>query len=171
MERLLIRVRDRVRRWAARFTHDADEADDVAQDVLVALPEQVRRFDQRRSFAAWLYVVTRRIALSTHRTESRRKALLASFAPEAGAQEYNGDALTQETAALTALVLRYFDALPARQRQVFEMVELRGMPHGIVARELGMRESTVRAHLFKARTNIRGKLLRHHEALVREYKP
>ena len=67
-------------------------------------------------------------------------------------------------------MLGYFDRLPPRQRQVFEMAELRGMPHADVARELGMQPSTVRAHLFKARASIRERLLEDHEALVREYR-
>src|SRR4051812_141361 len=155
VERLLVRVRDRIYRWAARFTGDADEADDVAQQVLVSLPEQVKRFDQRRSFASWLYVLTRRVALSKHRTETRRRGLLASFVSDADGRAHNSEGATDDTARLTALVLSYFDALPPRQRQVFDMAELRGMSHAVVARELGMQESTVRAHLFKARETIR----------------
>jgi RNA polymerase sigma-70 factor, ECF subfamily len=135
-----------------------------------ALHEQVKRFDQRRSFAPWLYVVTRRVALSARRTEGRRRGLLAEVVLDADEREDSSDASVEDTTRLTALVLSYFDALPPRQRQVFEMVELRGMPHAAVARELGMQESTVRAHLFKARASIRGKLLQDHEALVREYR-
>ncbi|MDB4892745.1 MAG: polymerase sigma factor, sigma-70 family [Gemmatimonadetes bacterium] len=168
VERLLVRFRDRIHQWAARYTHDADEADDVAQEVMVGLPDRVKRFDQRRPFAAWLYVLTRRVARSTQRTASRRRDLLASFVPDVDeATDSHGSTENAET--LSALVLGYFDALPPRQRQVFEMVELRGTPHAVVARELGMQESTVRAHLFKARASIRTKLLEHHEALVREY--
>jgi RNA polymerase sigma factor (sigma-70 family) len=136
----------------------------------VALPVQVKRFDRRQSFAAWLYVVTRRVALSTKRTESRRRGLLTSFASESDGRDYKNEDSTADSALLIALVLEYFDALPPRQRQVFEMAELRGFSHAVVARELGMRESTVRAHLFKARVTIRGKMLRDHESLIREYR-
>jgi len=170
VERLLVRFRDRIHRWAARYTHDADDADDVAQEVMVGLRDRVKRFDQRRPFAAWLYVLTRRVALSTQRTESRRRELLASFVPDADEPAADRQGSTENSEALTALVLGYFDALPPRQRQVFEMAELRGMPHADVARELGMQASTVRAHLFKARASIRSRLLQDHEALVREYR-
>ncbi|MEO5815511.1 MAG: sigma-70 family RNA polymerase sigma factor [Gemmatimonadaceae bacterium] len=170
VERLIVRFRDRIHRWATRYTRDADDADDVAQEVMVGLGDRVKRFDQRRSFAAWLYVLTRRVALSTQRTESRRRDLIASFVPDADEPSADSDGSTEDAQALTALVLAYFDALPPRQREVFEMAELRGMPHVVVARELGMQASTVRAHLFKARASIRRKLLEHHEALIREYR-
>lgn len=170
MERLLVRFRDRIHRWAVRYTQDADDADDVAQEVMVGLRDRVKRFDQRRPFAAWLYVLTRRVARSTQRTASRRRDLLASFIPDADEPAADSHDSTENAESLAALVLGYFDALPPRQRQVFEMAELRGMPHAVVARELGMQASTVRAHLFKARASIRNKLLEHHEALVREYR-
>ena len=170
VESLLVRFRDLIHRWAVRYTQDADEADDVAQEVMVGLPDRVKRFDQRRPFAAWLHVLTRRVALSTRRTESRRRDLLASFVPDTEQPDVERHGSSQDAKTLNAFVLSYFDALPPRQRKVFEMVELRGMPHAAVARELGMQASTVRAHLFKARASIRSRLLEHHEALIQEYR-
>ena len=170
VESLLVRFRDLIHRWAVRYTRDADDADDVAQEVMVGLSDRVKRFDQRRPFTAWLHVVTRRVALATRRTESRRRDLLASFVADADEQATERHGSAQDAKTLNALVLGYFDALPPRQRRVFEMVELRGMPHAAVARELGMQASTVRAHLFKARASIRSKLLEHHEALIQEYR-
>lgn len=74
-----------------------------------------------------------------------------------------------DTGALAALALRYFDALPRRQRQIFELVDVRGMWPAEVAAQLGMEQVTVRAHLFKARRTIRAKMLEHHEQLLKEY--
>jgi DNA-directed RNA polymerase specialized sigma24 family protein len=53
---------------------------------------------------------------------------------------------------------------------IFEMVDLRGMAPTEIARELGMEQATVRAHLFKARRTIRAKMLEHHERLLKEYR-
>ena len=170
VERLLVRFRDRIHQWAARYTRDADDADDVAQEVMLGLRDRMKRFDRNRPFAAWLFVLTRRVALSNKRTESRRRDLLASFPTGDDDSAAPAQSATEDAAALTALVLTYFDALPPRQRRVFEMAELRGMPHADVARELGMQASTVRAHLFKARAAIRARMLEHHEALIREYR-
>jgi RNA polymerase sigma factor (sigma-70 family) len=75
-----------------------------------------------------------------------------------------------DSARLAALVLEYFDGLPTKQRQIFEMVDLLGMTPAEIARQLGMEQVTVRAHLFKARRTIRGKLLEHHERLLKEYR-
>lgn len=169
LDRLVARVQDRVRGWAGRFTDDADAADDVAQEVLIGLERRVKRFHGASRFSTWLFAVTRNVALSQRRRETRRAMLLERRA----APEVTGIASGEsdpDTARLASLVLLYFDALPNRQRSIFEMVDLQGMTPAEVARQLGMEQVTVRAHLFKARRAIRCRMLEHHERLLKEYR-
>jgi RNA polymerase sigma-70 factor (ECF subfamily) len=169
VERLVARVQDRVRGWAARFTEDADAADDVAQEVLIGLERRVRKFSGTSRFSTWLFSVTRNVALSRRRREQHRAFLLerqtASDPPQTETVDADPDA-----AEIARLVLRYFDELPAKQRLIFESVDLLGMTPAELSRELGMEQVTVRAHLFKARRAIRSKLLEHHERMLTEYR-
>jgi RNA polymerase sigma-70 factor (ECF subfamily) len=169
VDRLVARVQDRVRGWAGRFTDDADAADDVAQEVLIGLERRVKRFHGASRFSTWLFAVTRNVALSQRRREQRRAMLLErrmeSRSAEIAVAESDPDA-----ARLASLALQYFDALPNRQRSIFEMVDLQGMTPAEAARQLGMEQVTVRAHLFKARRTIRSRMLEHHERLLKEYR-
>jgi len=168
LERLLDRVQARVRRWAGRFTSDADAAEDITQDVLIGLERRVQRFDGESRFSTWLFSVTRNVALSRQLRETRRAALIAErhhLADDDAANFRDPDA-----ARLAALALRYFDALPPQQRRVFELVDIRGLTPAEVARRLSMEQSTVRGNLFKARRSIREQLLQHHERLLKEYR-
>ena len=167
-ERLVARVGSRVRAWAARFTDDADTADDVAQDVLISLGRRVRHFHGASRFSTWLFAVTRNVALSKRRRESRRAELLDRHATLANAT--TDEPPDPDTQRLAALVLEYFDRLPRRQRQIFELADIRGMSPAEIARELGMQQVTVRAHLFKARRAIRERMLQNHERLLKEYR-
>ena len=169
VERLVARVQDRVRGWAARFTDDADAADDVAQEVLIGLERRVRKFSGTSLFSTWLFSVTRNVALSRRRREQHRAVLLERRTVIDPPQSETGEA-DPDAAELARLVLRYFDDLPPRQRMIFESVDLLGMTPAEVARELKMEQVTVRAHLFKARRTIRSKLLEHHERMLKEYR-
>jgi RNA polymerase sigma-70 factor, ECF subfamily len=168
VERLVARVQDRVRTWATRFTDDEDSADDVAQEVLIGLERRVKRFDGASRFSTWLFAVTRNVALSQRRRDQRRAMLLERrFEVEgvvAGTTEQDHDATR-----LAGLVIQYYDALPRRQRSIFEMVDLQGMTPAEVARQLKMEQVTVRAHLFKARRAIRARMLEQHERMLKEY--
>jgi RNA polymerase sigma-70 factor (ECF subfamily) len=168
VERLAARVRAQVHAWAARFTNDPDTADDVTQVVLIGLERRVRRFNGRSRFSTWLFAVTRNVALSHRRRDQRRAELLAHQGQleTDHAAEATDD---PDAARLAALVLTYFDALPRRQRQIFELSDVRGWSSAEIARELGMQQVTVRAHLFRARKAIRERMLEHHERLLKEY--
>lgn len=169
VERLVTRVQHRVRGWAARFTDDGDAADDVAQEVLIGLERRVRTFSGTSRFSTWLFSVTRNVALSQRRREQRR-ALLLERRTETDPLVVESIEADPDAAALAKLALRYFDDLPAKQRLIFESVDLLGMTPAELARELGMEQVTVRAHLFKARRTIRSKMLEHHERMLKEYR-
>jgi RNA polymerase sigma-70 factor (ECF subfamily) len=167
VERLATRVRDRVRAWALRFTGDDDAADDVAQDVLISLERRVGHFQGASRFSTWLFAVTRNVALSRRRREERRAELLErNF--ESGVAS-SAESIDHDAVRIAQLALQYFDTLPARQRQIFELADMRGMTPAEVARHLGMQQVTVRAHLFRARRTIREQMLKHHERLLKEY--
>jgi RNA polymerase sigma factor (sigma-70 family) len=111
--------------------------------------------------------VTRNAALSERRKSERRTALANEH--HSLALEQSSRAADPDAARLAALVVKYFDALPRRQRQIFELADLRGLTPTEIAEQLGMEAVTVRGHLFKARRAIRAKLLEHHERLLEEY--
>ena len=169
VERLVARVQDRVRGWAARFTEDDDAADDVAQEVLIGLERRVRSFSGTSRFSTWLFSVTRNVALTRRRRERHRAFLLerrtVADPPRTETLDTDPDA-----AEIARLALQYLDKLPPRQRMIFESVDLLGMTPAELARELGMEQVTVRAHLFKARRTIRSKMLEHHERMLKEYR-
>ncbi|HTR76997.1 MAG TPA: sigma-70 family RNA polymerase sigma factor [Gemmatimonadaceae bacterium] len=172
-ERLARSVEERVRGWARRVTVDHDEADDVTQDVLIKLERVLQGFAGTSRFSTWLYRVTRNAALERRRREerhagpsvdslvrgrTRERALVVQAAPD-----------TVDHTALTRVVLECFDSLPRRQRQVFELADLRGYTPTEIAKCLAMKPVTVRAHLFKARRTIRTRMLEQHPDLVKEY--
>ena len=163
---LVARVQSRVHRWAARLTGDADVADDVAQDVLVGLEGRIHRFQGKSRFTTWLFSITRNAARQHYRRERRREARRLSELPVHVVAQAE---LTHDECVIAALIVECYEWLPPRQRQIFELVDLRGREPADVARELGMEQSTVRAHLFKARRTIRGRMLALHEPLLKEF--
>jgi len=166
LERLVNRVQPRVLRWARRYTDDEDSAEDVAQEVLIGLERRVHQFQGHSRFTTWLFAVTRSVALNYRRREERRVLLRA----EQENASVSSDEGATDRQRMTALILRYFEALPPMQRQIFRLVDLEGREPAEVARQLGMRQVTVRANLFKARRNIRARMLEQHERLLKEYR-
>jgi RNA polymerase sigma-70 factor (ECF subfamily) len=161
-------VRDRIRSWARRLTGDPDEAEDIAQDVLLRLHDRLDRVHDPRRLLGWLYRVTHNVAHDRRVLVQRRTALLAEFTdPTAtAAPEWSGPGTTERMARLVA---DYHRALSGRQREVFLMVDLQGQSAEAAAERLGISASTARVHLSRARRTIRLLVLAEHPALLEEY--
>jgi RNA polymerase sigma-70 factor (ECF subfamily) len=166
LSRLMARVQTHVRGWAEAFTKDADDADDVTQDVLILLHKRLPQFEGKSRFSTWVYSITKNVALDRRRRAQRRERKLETMeAPDSvvAARE------DLDSSTVTQLILRYFDELPARQREVFELADIQGLTASEIAIRLGMKPVTVRANLFKARRTIRQRMLEHHTKLIEEY--
>lgn len=170
-EELARRLRLRIRGWAHRIVGDGDEAEDVAQLVLVRMHERLDEFEGRSRFGSWLYRITRNVALERRRIEARRYALLAHESIlHDSPTVVDGDADTGDGSRIERLVASYFSTLPPRQREVFDLCELRGLAASDVATRLGIEPSTVRVLLLRARRTIRARMLADHPDLVKEHR-
>ncbi len=177
---LATRVRRTVHRWALARTGDADDADDVAQSVMVRLHRHLPGWRGDGRFTSWLYRMTANAAAS-HRPRPRAPTGVAGSSDrrEGGARGGEAAPIPIDPAeravarvyaeGVSDLVRTFFEALPPRQREVFDLVDLQGFAPAEVAEMLEMNGNTVRAHLFKARATIRRRILVRHPELERGY--
>lgn len=176
-------VRSRIVQWARAATGDRDEAEDVAQLVLLRLRGTLDDRRERGSFTSWLYRITRNITIDRQRVARRRRMLLDAARHDAllhpglgtgqtigaGSGHAPGEAGTP--AALEPLVRAFLDELSPRQQTVFELIDLRGERAGVVASQLGIAPSTVRVLLAQARRRLRLRLLEAHPELLEDLTP
>ncbi len=159
-----------VHRWALAQTGDPDDADDVVQHVLVGLSTRLTRFRGESRFTTWLYRLTRNAAADHFRNADRRKRAEGRAAADRATVTTTGGAATRMEATETLdIVLAAYGRLPARQREVFDLVDLQGYRPSEVAEMLDMIPVTIRAHLHKARRAVRATILSSQPDFVEEY--
>ena|SRR5687768_5674011 len=163
------RVRSRIRSWAVRVVDDADDADDVAQQVLLKLHVRLREFEGRSRFTTWLYRMTVNTALNRRRIDRRRADLLRDAARTV--TENSAVTRTADVERLNELVRECLSDLSDRERQVFELADLKGMSTTEIAATLGVKPVSVRASLSRARRRIRLRMLEEHPYLLEDYEP
>jgi len=154
----------RVFRWAMALTGDADEADDITQEVFVRAYRKLGSFRGDGSFEGWLYRITRRAAGRARRMAVPRAVALAHdvYVTDPGARVDRQRAVT--------LIRTIAETLPMRQREVFMLCDLEGRTPAEAAAMLKMKDVSVRASLFKARASIRRQILATHPS-YREQSP
>lgn len=169
LEGLLVACRPTVRRWTSILVTDQDDAEDVTQEVLIRLALRLHRFAGHARFTTWLYQVTRNTALSLRRRIAARLRLVEGWrSVDPGPHP---EATLIEDAHLGTVLERLFHELPLRQREILYLVDIEGFDAGEVAARLGLRRTTVRAHLFRARHAVRAQILERHPEIAEEYRP
>jgi RNA polymerase sigma-70 factor (ECF subfamily) len=159
-------------RFALQMCGSESVAEDVVQEVFMALIREGQRFDPSRgTLSSYLYGVARNQVL---RRFERDRPFAASLDEDAGhgeaapfsevAHDARPDPLSELARAETvASVRQAVLALPAHYREVVVLCELQEMSYAEAAGALGCAVGTVRSRLHRARTLLTDKLAEQRE--------
>ena len=157
---LFRRTQGAVYRFALHMTGSTATADDITQDVFLALMRDAARYDRERtSVTAWLCGIARNFARRTRASESR----WASLDDEVGESRAGTGQPADPVAALARAqriesVRRAVLRLPFKYREVVVLCDLQEMSYEDAAAALGCALGTVRSRLHRARALLAEKL-------------
>jgi RNA polymerase sigma-70 factor (ECF subfamily) len=133
---------------ARRILRDADEAEDVVQEVFTRLFSQNVRFDGKAAYTTWLHRILVNSSINSLRAKKRRGRLespvSASECPEEAAVGHERH----------AMFLAALEHLSEQHRLVVTLRDLRGYSYPEIARMLGLPEGTVKSALNRGRTRL-----------------
>ncbi len=160
-----IACRPRVFRYALASLRDRDAAETVAQDCLIRACRGWDRFRRDSSIETWVMQIAVNLVRDRLRNRKIRfwkrvqetavpaEAIAASFADGAGSAE--SQILLKEQ---VQAVWEAAGNLPERQRTVFLLRFVEDMELLEIAAATGMKEGTVKTHLFRALKAVRARL-------------
>lgn len=129
---------------------DDGEAEDAAQDVLVAVAETIGSFRGESQFSTWLHQVARNKAVARLRLRTGPTVLGCDRAGDS--QRISSMIASRQTvaAAVAGLPWRYRDAVVLR--------DLEGLSYAEVADRLGLPLNTARTRIARGRAILAGRL-------------
>ena len=145
-------------RFARRVLPEADDPQDVVQDVFVKLWKRRDSLSVDGSVQALLFTMTRNAALDGVRRRDRHARAMTGYAGS------GSEALPAQVAAaeeLAAAARAAVAALPPKRREVYRLVREEGLTYEEVAEVLTLSPQTVANHMSLALADLR-KALRHH---------
>lgn len=159
--RLAGALRPLICRWALVMTGDPNDAEDVAQRVLMRMLESTEGFDGRSKVTSWVYRITRNASLDHQRSRGRDRRLVEKAERLARAETPRlEDPLDDIDMKRTMRLIRtLLLELPMRQREAFDLVDLQGLTPKEAAELLEMNPTTLRVHLLRARRRMRVEML------------
>jgi RNA polymerase sigma-70 factor (ECF subfamily) len=147
------RFRPDVYRFAAHMTGSAATAEDIVQDVFLAVIRDIRRFDPGRgSLLGWLLGITRN---HVRRWQHRRRWLTLTGGDEGTLGVVDEDpAVALSRQQTEAALTRALTNIPARYREVIVLCDLQELPYEAAAEVLHVPVGTVRSRLHRGRARL-----------------
>ena len=144
-----------ITRFVRRRVHDAQEVEDIVQDVLLVIHRARHTYDPARPFEPWMYAIARNTTIDHGRRRSTRgkREVLTEELPEVAAGAETSDA------PLTAALAR----LPPNQRDAFSMLKIEGLSVDDAAKRAGVSPGTLRVRAHRAYRSVKAYIGREDE--------
>jgi RNA polymerase sigma-70 factor (ECF subfamily) len=143
---------------ALKMLADEEEAKDVVQETFIRVWQKLDAYDLQRPFSTWLYTIATRLCLDRLK---QKRAVNSLPLDEQTLHRFAADADSYralENREWVSIVRLLAEGLSAKQRLVFTLCQLEGLPSSEVELITGMDARQMKSNLYVARQTIRKRL-------------
>lgn len=147
------------------IVQQADDADDITQEVFIQVYQSVSSFKGESKFSTWLYRIALRKALDHEKRKKRKKRfgfMQAMFAGDSGENlpgvEFDHPGIKMENKEHATVLFYALKRIPENQRIAFTLHKLEGRPYQEIAEIMNNSLTAVESLMGRAKTNLRKEL-------------
>jgi len=152
-----------VRRYASplltyieRMVGDRHRAEELFQDVFLAVWAKRKTYKLPKPFRAWLFAIATNACRAAFRRAGPDIVLpLSEYSPESPVSNDPSPAAAAVATETANMVARAVARLPAQQRTVVVLRNWNGLSYAEIAKVIGTTEGTVRSHMHHGLTGMR----------------
>ena len=145
-------LRANARRALVRAGQPADQAEDIVQDILLAVHLKRHTWDVKAPFAPWLFAIARNKLIDALRRRGRRVFVnIDDFSETLAGEPAEETVPAREVAA-------HLQTLPERQRDVLQSIAVDSASIKATAARLSMSEGAVRVALHRGLATLTARL-------------
>jgi RNA polymerase sigma-70 factor (ECF subfamily) len=151
----VIPLKNKLYRFAKRFLANAEEAEDMVQEVFIKLWNRRDKLDEYRSVEAIAMVTTRNLCFDKLKRRKINEEKIKNLKDEMTESQ-----LDQKTdlSDIIHKIYQIIQTLPEQQRSIIQLRDIEGYDFKEIAELLDMNENAVRVNLSRARKKIRESL-------------
>lgn len=170
-EELMTRYETKVHNLAMRLTRNAEDAEEVLQDVFVTVYRKISGFEGKAKFSSWLYRITVNAAFMKLRKRKQNKSVsLDDMLPHLqhkAIEQKNAFGARSDSLAINNEIRDQLESaitkLPEEYRAVFVLRDIDGLSNKEVGDILELSIPAVKSRLHRSRLMLRKKLARYYE--------
>jgi RNA polymerase sigma-70 factor (ECF subfamily) len=155
---------------AIGIVQNAEDAEDITQEVFVQVYQSVATFKGDSKFSTWLYRIAVTKSLDHERRKKRKKrfAFVKSLfgedsAIEVNPPDFNHPGIVLDKKEDASLLFQTIKELPENQRIAFTLHKVEGLSYQEVSEVMKTTVSSVESLMHRAKNNLRKKLETHYK--------
>ena len=147
--------KDRIYNTALGFLQNADDAEDLTQEVFIRVFENIRAFKVEAQLSTWLYRITVTSSLDQIRKKNSRRRGFLFRRPVKDQVDFHHPGVAAEQKENAAILFKMIRRLPEQQQSAFLLQKLEGLSQQEIAEVLKTTVGAVESLLQRARNNIK----------------
>jgi RNA polymerase sigma-70 factor, ECF subfamily len=148
---------------------DAQDLDDVMQEVCLRVVTRIHMLREPECFRAWLAILARREAIKHYRGKARRtNAIGTDFVAMSASGADRGPLESLERKDLCGRILHAVKMLPEKYREVFMLAHAGELTYAQMAEVLDVPVTTMQIRLVRARRMVQNQLVDKNKQKVHE---
>jgi RNA polymerase sigma-70 factor (ECF subfamily) len=174
-EELVLRYQERLLTILRHLVGDADQAEDLAQEIFLRVYRSRKTYEPSAKFATWFFTIANNVVLNAQRSRSRRHehTISARESGPLGARPMDVLLTTStgqmpsrllDKAEMRDMVRMALESIPERQRMAVLLCKFEGLSYADIAATLDLTPQAVKSLLSRARINLRQILLPYFES-------
>jgi len=156
---------------AIGILQNAEDAEDVAQEVFVQAFESIKTFKAESKFSTWLYRITISKSLD-HLRRKKRKKRFAYVQSLFGADnqtiiekpDFHHPGVILDNKERASVLFKAIDRLPENQKTAFTLHKLEGLSYKEISEVMKTTLSSVESLMHRAKNNLKKWLAEHYES-------
>ncbi|MDP9230299.1 MAG: RNA polymerase sigma factor [Bacteroidota bacterium] len=156
---------DMVYNTAIGIVQNAEDAEDIAQEVFVKVYESIKDFKGESKLSTWIYRITISKALDHERRKNRKKrfAFIKSLFGTNNEviihpPDFHHPGVVMDNKQNASILFKAIKELPVNQRTAFTLNKLEGLSYQEVSDVMNTSASSVESLLHRAKKNLRKSL-------------
>jgi RNA polymerase sigma-70 factor (ECF subfamily) len=144
---------DRLRRFVAGRVDEADDVEDILQDVFLKIHSRIHQLEDVSKLAPWLLAIARNAVSDFYRARAKTKAM------PVGGLETAAEPEAEDGVSLETWMRGAIRELPEMYREAIELSEIGGLSQKQLAEHLGISHSGAKSRVQRGRAMIKEMLL------------
>ena len=146
---------------ALGIVQNAEDAEDIAQEVFIQVYHSINSFKGESKFSTWLYRIAIAKALDHERRKKRKKrfAIVKKLFGDTGEEvvipDFEHPGVTFDKKENAAVLFRAISQLPENQRIAFTLHKVDGLSYQEVSEVMGATVSSIESLMHRAKNNLK----------------